>query len=813
MLAVPGGVVCPATGRLAALRGSHIVELPDVEPGRRTLDYEKILAYSSYPFGEAAVRRWCLLMTTVAAIALVGCVKSTHSVETPRTTLPCQRLEVYRHFLKLSSVIEGGSVDPHWLPDGSSFWYLEGTPSDGVIWHVDAQANTKTPLFDSARLRTALSDALGHEPTLSGLSFANLTLVEGKNAAEFTVENRRFVLDLATYRLTLLPASKVHRNALVPQIARRGGHGIGAQYDLEETLSPDGKWLLGIQEHNLWMRSAKGSPVQITTDGKQDYDWGYSEGYSTNWAWWSPDSSKVAALKRDVRGTQKIPVVHWLISPEEAEWIPYPRAGTPLPQFEFYILDVRSKRRVRVDVGDEPDQFVRVVGWRSEDALWFQLIDRRSKTLKLMVANPRTGKTRVVITERPDTLVHRWHGLFTGLDGGRFLWLSERDGWYQLYLYESDGTLLKQLTDGASPVVRVAAVDDENGWVYYTGHGDRHRPYDVHLYRIRSDGSGGRQRLTESTGEHEIDFAPSKKFYIDTHSTPVRPPTVELRNADGTQLRILSKANLEALTREIKWTPPEEFSVKAADGTTDLYGVLYKPYDFDPGKMYPVVERSIYTGRAIVPHGFSTTGNSLRSQAFAQLGFITFMVDARGTTGRGKVFEDATYGQVGGTEIADHVAVLKQLAATRPYMDLSRVGIVGHSAGGYDVLRAMLLYPETYQVGIALAAPADPLNQLFDDFEPLLGMPQENEQAYADASCLPLADRLRGKLLLIHGTSDTSAPVSHVLRMADALARADRPFDMLILPEQSHSFPTRRRYVRETIRRYFQEHLQPVACP
>jgi dipeptidyl aminopeptidase/acylaminoacyl peptidase len=396
--------------------------------------------------------------------------------------------------------------------------------------------------------------------------------------------------------------------------------------------------------------------------------------------------------------------------------------------------------------------------------------------------------------------------------------MSERDGWYHLYLYDLEGNLIRRLTEGAFPVLEVIAVDEKAGWVYFTAHGDQQRLYDTHLYRVNLKGKDF-TRLTEGTGQHGSDFrgrgsppirfTPSKEFFLDTHSSVDRPPAVELRRADGTLLQILSKANIDALKEELKWSPPEEFVVKAADGKTDLYGVLYKPYDFDPNKKYPVIE-TIYAGPQSTQVRRTFTGGGY-TRARAQLGFITFMVDGRGTPERGKGFQDVVYGNIGRNEIPDHMATLKQLAEKRPYMDLSRVGIYGFSFGGYFATRAMLLAPGVYHVGVAAASAAMGGQPNFSRaVEPYMGLPQNNKDTYEYSSNLRLAGNLKGKLLLIHGTSDDDVLFSTTMKMVEALIRAGKPYDLIVLPEERHRLTkTGATYMVEAIRRYFQEHLKP----
>lgn len=283
-----------------------------------------------------------------------------------------------------------------------------------------------------------------------------------------------------------------------------------------------------------------------------------------------------------------------------------------------------------------------------------------------------------------------------------------------------------------------------------------------------------------------------------------RPPAVDLRRADGALLQTLARADIDGL-KALRWTPPEEFVAKAADGRTDLYGAIYKPFDFDPARKYPVIE-VIYAGPMTtqVPRTFSGS-----TSALAHLGFIVVLMDGRGTTERGKAFQDVVYGNLGRHESPDHVAVLKQIAAPRPYMDMERVGVYGRSFGGYFAIRAMLLAPDVYRVGIA-AAPIVEVYGHGSRVEPYLGRPSDDPAAYDYASNLPLAGTLEGRLLMTHGTADVNAPFSQTLKMADAFIRGNKPFDLLVLPGVAHFHEAHAaRYWYDAVRRYFQQHLVP----
>lgn len=570
-----------------------------------------------------------------------------------------EREAMYRRYLEFASYIKGGSIEPHWMADGSSFWYVEGAPANTIIYKVDPKANAKTPLFDTARLRQALTPLLGHEPPYQGLPFEEFNFTDdSETAVRFTVEGKEFFLQLDTYTISRVPALlEEEKRRRVPRVIWEGIPSY--RPTVREVLSPDGRWIATVKDHNLWLRSTlfssspvrrrgsaaespyHGRSVQLTIDGVEDFGWG--GWYVGEWAWWSPSSYRLAVIKEDYRKVPKFPIVHYLNPREEVDWLPAIDTG---PRTELFIVDIVTKRQVRVDTGTRPLQRFYVLGWRPDGSeLLFLKPDLEKESLDLMAANPATGSTRIILTEEPAPLLWREsEELFKQIaDGTRFLWRSDRDGWNHLYLYDLEGNLIRRLTEGAWPVLRVLAVDEKEGWVYFIAQADVQRPYDTYLYRVDLEGKNFKQ-LTQAPGQHTpfrrrgirtpegIQFPPSREFFLDTHSNVDRPPAVELRRADGTLLQTLSKANVDALISELKWRPPEEFVVKAEDGKTDLYGVLYKPYDFDPNKKYPVIE-VIYGGwhTALVPHTFIPWGMVTRAQALAQQGFITFIVDARGT--------------------------------------------------------------------------------------------------------------------------------------------------------------------------------------
>ena len=727
-------------------------------------------------------------------------------------TTQSEREELYLRYMRFRSYIKGGIIEPHWMEDGNSFWFSEDSPENTVIYLVDPTANKKTELFETVRLRKAIADVLGHEPPYKGVPFSKFIFLKGEKAVEFNIEDKDFILELNNYSISEAPKPSAREKRLW------GPKG-------NEVLSPDGRWIATVKDYNLWLRSTSdGSEVQITKDGIKDYEWTFR--YRPVW---SPDGSKLAIGKVDRLKVPKMPIIHWLKTPEEVEWIPFERPGFPRRRYELFILDIHTEDQLQVNIGEESDPWLLVSEWKPDGLeLFFWRVNRRANRYVLMAANPFNGSSRIVLTEKTQTnflhspILWYWGGINFIQDGKRFIHASEADGWNHLYLYDLDGRLIQQLTKGELEVLWTVAIDNASRWIYFITCGSGERPYDKHLYRINFEGQK-LERLTEASANHwstggwsdprqTIRFSPSKQFFLDTYSTMNQPTIVELRKADGKLLQTLSRANIDALEKELKWSPPEEFIVKAADGKTDLFGVLYKPYDFDLSKKYPVIEW-IYSTNG-VPRIFISDPAFRHAQALARQGFIVFIVDGRGTFYRGKEFREAFYESgYQGFSIIDHVATIKQLAQERDYMDLSRVGVLGYSNGGIPALLAMLQAPDVYHVGIAGApVDVDPYTSMGNWMEAFYGLPQNNPERYEKASLLRLVKSLKGKLLLIHPTGDVACPFSHTMKMVDALIQADKPYDLLIFPEEVHGLyrkPESYKYYLLAILRYFVEHLKP----
>jgi dipeptidyl aminopeptidase/acylaminoacyl peptidase len=568
-------------------------------------------------------------------------------------------------------------------------------------------------------------------------------------------------------------------------------------------------WMVRTENADLVVADVAGV-TRLRLPGAPRYAWGMPPQGGNR------DRQIFVALRIDERAVHTLPIVDYSTPVERVGYANYPKTGTPLPVNELHIVDPAAGKTRPVQL-DTRDAYVWFLGWRPtvSEALVMRL-SRTAKRLDLFAIDPISGATRLLAhDERPATFVAGlefstgdWQWQFTPLpDDSGFLWMSERDGWRHVYHYGYDGVLRKQVTSGAFPVHRVAHVDSTRRQVYVIASGDSVRPYDRHGYRVALDGTGF-TALTSAPGQHQPVFSSSGTFFIDSYSSLTQPHTVELRRTDGTLIKRLGQASTAPLAA-VGYRPPEAFRVKAGDGTTDLYGVLYRPVDFDSTRRYPIVDY-IYAGPFLAAHQTTyapATAMHRIAASLAQMGFVVAMLDARGTPGRSKAFQDANYGRIGQeVEIPDHVAALRALARSRPYMDTTRAGIVGHSWGGYFALRGMLTAPDFFTVGYA-GAPGD-LTEAASINEPNMDLVTSNRAGYDAGSNIARASALRGRLKIMHGTSDVMAPLSTTMRMAQALIEANKTFDLLIMPGQPHGPQgAAGRYYREDVRRFMATHL------
>jgi dipeptidyl aminopeptidase/acylaminoacyl peptidase len=531
-----------------------------------------------------------------------------------------------------------------------------------------------------------------------------------------------------------------------------------------EVPSPDGKWLATEVGFDVAVRAGDGEMRVLTDDGTDDQRWVVDN------ARWSPDGARIAVARMDHRGVHRLPIVDTSGAVESVTWWPYTRTGGAMSQTELWVLDVETSERTRIDVPDDHDAFVLPLRWRAAGTELLVLVwDRCWRCVRLIACDVEPGTVRTVVEESSPTNVAGYGAVGGPLSiahvspsGELVASISEAaDGWGHLWLRPVDGNGdAVRLTSGEFPVRAVASFDEDAGTLLFTANPHADRPYDTKLCSVGFDG---------------------KDFTVLRSLDAVREPA------------------------------GAEFTALAADGTTELHGVLFTPPDFDPARSYPLVE-VIYGGPQLVAHPRAHAPGTFApiAESLAEEGFVTFIVDGRGTPERGKAFQDVGYGAFGQHVVDDHAGVVGQLGERHPFIDLDRVGITGPSWGGYMTTRAMLTAPGTYHVGVATCPVYDGEDHLAIAIEPYMGLPAENPDGYAAMSLFPLADRLRGKLLLIHGTADTNAPISTTMKMVDAFGRAGKHVDVLVLAGEHHHFEgPLGDYARRRRADYLIEHLRP----
>ena len=612
---------------------------------------------------------------------------------------------------------------------------------------------------------------------------------------------------------------------------RRGGGGEGV-------VSPDGKRTAYIKDYNLWVKdSTTGKETQLTTDGIKDF------GYATdNAGWvhsdrailvWSPDSKKIATFQQDQRGTGDMYLVSTNVGHPKLEAWKYPLPGDAVvTTIQRVIIEVDNPKVIRLKM--DPDQHRSTQcddvscsgGW--DDVYWspdatklaFVSTSRDHKKENLRVADAATGNIRDVYEETTATQFESGQGEVNWRylpASNEFIWFTERDGWGHLYLYDlTTGKLKNQITKGDFAVWRVLKVDEKNREIYFLAGGREAGvdPYFGQFYRVNFDGKN-MTRLTPENANHEISLSPDGKYFVDTYSTPDTPQVSDLRDATGKLIANLEKTDISRL-RATGWKPPTRITVKARDGVTDLYGLMYTPTNLDPSKKYPIIDY-IYPG----PQGGSVGSRSFSAsrgdnQALAELGFIVMQVDGMCNPLRSKKFHDSCYGDMADNTLPDQVGAIKQLAAKYPYIDLDRVGIWGHSGGGFATAAAMFRYPDFFKVGISESGNHDNRNYEDDWGERYIGLETKDANGksnYEDQANQNYAKNLKGHLLLAHGTMDDNVPPYNTLLVVDALIKANKDFDLLLIPNAHHGYGPASSYMMRRRWDYFVKYLQGGVPP
>jgi dipeptidyl-peptidase 4 len=591
----------------------------------------------------------------------------------------------------------------------------------------------------------------------------------------------------------------------------RGGRGNAP---LSYARSPDGMQEAFIRDWNLWVRDvATGKEAALTTDGVKDF------GYATdNAGWqrsdhpivrWSLDSKQIATFQQDQREVGDMYLVDTKVGHPTLQAWKYPLPGDKVvAMIQRVIIDVAARKVIRLQM--PPDQHrsslcddVACRGGEWTDVQWstdgatlaFVSTSRDHKREQLRVADAASGVVRDVLEETTPTFYEsgngrvNWHYLPAS---NEVIWFSERDNWGQLYLYDlQTGKLKHAITSGEGNVTQLLRVDERARVAYFSAVGKEkgRDPYFRHFYRVDLDGRH-LQLLTPADADHDVSLSTSGRFFVDSYSRPDVPPIAELRDAGGKLIATLETADISRLVAT-GWKPPTPIVVKARDGITDLYGLMYKPTTLDPAKKYPIVNH-IYPG----PQTGSVGGRSFSpargdAQALAELGFVIVEIDGMGTPWRSKKFHEVYFGDMADNTLPDQIAGMKELAARYPWVDLDRAGIYGHSGGGFATGAAMFHYPDFFKVGISESGNHD--NRVYEDdwaekWTGLLETKPDGTSNYDSQANQNFAKNLKGKLLLAHGTMDGNVPPNNTLLVVEALVKANKDFELLMLPNQAHGY-------------------------
>jgi dipeptidyl aminopeptidase/acylaminoacyl peptidase len=620
----------------------------------------------------------------------------------------------------------------------------------------------------------------------------------------------------------------------------RGGRGGGrGAVAVPSVMSPDGKHAVFIRDWNLWLRdSESGKETPLTTDGVKDF------GYATdNAGWsksdrpivvWSPDSKKVATFQQDQRGVGEMYLVSTQVGHPQLQAWKYPLPGDEtVAMLHRVIIDVDLAKVIPLKTPADQHRStlcdnLACRGGEWQDLQWaadsssiaYASTSRDHRKTVLRVADAATGAVRDVLEETVSTFFESGNGRVNWRylpASNEVIWFSERDNWGQLYLYDlQSGNLKRQITSGEGNVTQLLQVDEKNRVALFqaVGREKGRDPYFVHLYRVSLDG-GPATLLTPEDANHDISLSRSGRYFVDSYSKPDVPPATVLRDSNGALVLELERADITKLLAA-GWKPPQRITVKARDGVTDLYGLMYKPTRLVPGRKYPIVNH-IYPGPqtgSVGNRNFSVARGD--AQALAELGFVVVEIDGMGTPWRSKKFHEAYYGDMGDNTLPDQVAGMKELARRYPWIDITRAGIYGHSGGGYAAAAAMFKYPDFFKVGIAESGNHD--NRVYEDdwaekWTGLLEHRGNGFTSYDSQANQNFAKDLKGKLLLAHGTMDNNVPPNNTLLVVDALIKANKDFDLLMIPNAAHGYGDAANYMTRRRWDYFVKNLLGMEPP
>ena len=693
-------------------------------------------------------------------------------------------------------------VAAYWFGTNGQFWYRNDLAKGArEFMLVNAETGKRQRAFDHEKLTKALNTAAGKEFTADKLPFETIEYIEDGKALRFQAAEKTWKCDLATYTCTETSAGTPEPipaagNPQQQQGRGRRGGSRGPGREESSLQSPDKKWTAEIKEHNIHIRAENGEGFQLTNDGETNNYYGRLE--------WSPDSKSLVAWRIAPAERQQ---VHLLQSSPpgggraKLQSRPYSLPGDKFTTYKVTVLDIASLKQFKPEVEPFEHDWLRPrLRWSKDGKRFaFQKVDRGHQRLRVIEVNAENGEARNLVDDRSNTFIWTVHtenlslSLVNWLENSDdLIYVSEKSGWRHLYFVDAKSGEMKPITKGEWVIRGIDRIDEIKRQVWFRANGvfPGQDPYLVHYGRVNFDGLG-LVWLTEANGNHSIQFSPDEKYIIATYSRVDSPPVNELRRvSDGKLICKLEEADISEL-KPGGWEPPEVFVSKGRDNKTDIWGIISRPKNFDPAKKYPVIE-DIYAGPqgSFVPKTFSA---ERRYASLADLGFIVVKIDGMGTANRSKAFHDVCYKDLKDGGFPDRIAWMKAAAKKYPYMDLSRVGIYGTSAGGQNAAGAVLFHPDFYKVAVASCGCHDNRMDKSSWNEQWMGyMPPDKlwskdpNNWYAQSSNVDNAHRLRGKLMLIVGEMDNNVPPESTYRVVDALIKAGKDFEFIMVPGAGH---------------------------
>jgi dipeptidyl-peptidase-4 len=685
-----------------------------------------------------------------------------------------------------------------WTSDGKRLSYFEtkgsGKEAKTELWTMEAASGERRLLVAADKLETILPADTSKPTQATGL---------GRRAPsqyQWAPDGAGILFERPTALAWLDMKSQTGRTLV------SGKAGIA-----DPKISPDGRFVSFVRDHNLWLVNlADGKERAITQGGteeirKGELDWVYPEELDIKTAyWWAPDSSAIAYLEMDEREVSQYPLVDFSSPSGEAEMERYPVAGGANPNVHVFVASLNGGAPRAMDAGAETDIYIPRVNWLTDSKrLAIQRLNRAQAELDLLIADTATGSSRVALTENDPNWINLSDDLYFLKDGKQFLWSSERGGYRHLYLYDVGGKQLAQLTKGDWEVAAVDGVDEAKGLVYFTA--TEESPLERQLYRVALDGSGF-ARVTKEEGTHAVVLAPNASAFIDTFSNTGAPQRQDLYRADGSHIAAINE-NKAAELADYHLSPVEFVTVKTHDGV-QLNASIIRPPEFNPQKKYPVLVYTYGGPHAQVVRNAWGGATFLWHELMTQKGYIIFSVDNRGSAGRGHAFETPLHFRLGAQELSDQRDGVQYLKAL-PYVDANRIGIWGWSYGGHMTLHAMFEAGDDFKVGFAGGPVTD--WRYYDSIytERYLGLPQKNEKGYHDSSSVKYAAQLKGRLMIAHGTDDDNVHFANTLSVINDLIEAGKYVEVLAFPGRGHgvSDPPARRVLMQRVTQFFLDNL------